>query len=169
MAIPKKHPGDWYFLKYVDPSIKLENFREFENPDFSEKESAQVFYENMCAKSDYTPIESSMGNLDKTEKLLAIDFFLGEPRTSNELINKLCLDPKCSLSKEGIYRVLGEVLAASPDNIKKGITRGVKEIRSGENLSTKRIDQPRNVKAIFSQSKLALKANGNDRLIYNLD
>jgi hypothetical protein len=70
------------------------------------------------------------------------------------------------LSKEGIYRVLGEILTASPDNIKKDITRGVKEIRSGENLSTKRIDQLKNVKAIFHQSKLALKANEIEKLIY---
>src|SRR5690606_40170872 len=104
---------------------------------------------------------------DKTEKLLAIDFLMGGPGTFNELINKLCLDPNCSLTKEGVYRVLGEILTASPDNIKKDITRGVKEIRSGQNLSAKRIDQLKNVKAIFSHSKLALKADEIDRLISN--
>jgi hypothetical protein len=138
------------FLKYVDPYQKLENFREFEDLDFLDNDNAQVFYENMRTKRDYT-VESSTGNLDKTEKLLAIDFLLGGPGTTHELINKLCVDQNCSLSKEGIFRILGEVLAASPDNIKKDITRGIKEIRSGNNLSPKRIDQLRNVKAVFNQ------------------
>lgn len=109
------------------------------------------------------------GNLDKTEKLLAIDFLLGGPGTTHELINKLCVDQNCSLSKEGIFRILGEVLAASPDNIKKDIVRGVKKIRIGQALSAKRIEQLRNVKAVFTQSKLALKASEIDRLIYKLD
>jgi hypothetical protein len=56
-------------------------------------------------------------------------------------------------------------MVASPDNIKKDITRGIKEIRSGNNLSPKRIDQLRNVKAVFNQSNLALKASEIDRLI----
>lgn len=64
--------------------------------------------------------------------------------------------------------MLGEILSASPSNIKKDITRGVKEIRSGENFSQKRLEQLSNIKAIFNQSKLALKANEIDRLIYNL-
>ena len=155
------------FLKYVDPYQKLDNFREFENLNFLDRDNAQVFYENMRTKRDYT-VESSTGNLDKTEKLLAIDFLLGGPGTTHELINRLCVDQNCCLSKEGIFRILGEVLAASPDNIKKDITRGIKEIRSGNNLSPKRIDQLRNVKAVFTQSKLTLKASEIDRLIYKL-
>ncbi|MEX2568510.1 MAG: hypothetical protein WD431_21380 [Cyclobacteriaceae bacterium] len=123
----------------------------------------------MWAKRDYNLLEISENKLDKTEKLLAIDFLLGEPGTLNELINKLCLNPNCSLSKEGVYRVLGEILSASPSNIKKDITKRVKEIRSGENLSPKRIDQLRNVKAVFTQSKLALKASEIDRLIDSLE
>ncbi|MEX2567808.1 MAG: hypothetical protein WD431_17810 [Cyclobacteriaceae bacterium] len=157
------------FLKFVDPTEKLANFREFENLDFVDKGGAQLFYENMRAKRDYAQIEISENKLDKTEKLLAIDFLLGGPGTLNELINKLCLDPNCNLSKEGVYRVLGEILTASPDNIKKEITRGVSEIRSGECLSPKRIDQLRNVKAIFNQSKLGLKASEIDRLIETLE
>ncbi|MFC4871016.1 hypothetical protein [Negadavirga shengliensis] len=119
----------------------------------------------MRAKRDHAPVASSGSKLDKTEKLLALDFLLGGPGALNEMINKLSLDPNCGLSKEGVYRVLGEVLSASPDNIKKDITKGVKDIRSGENLSAKRIDQLRNVKAIFNRSKLALKANEIDLLI----
>ena len=129
-----------------------------------DKDNAHAFYENMRTKRDYA-VEFSTGNLDKTEKLLGIDFLLGGPGTTHELINKLCVDQNCSLSKEGFFRILGEVLAASPVNIKKDITRGIKEIRSGNNLSPKRIDQLRNVKAVFTQSKLALKASGIDRLI----
>jgi hypothetical protein len=162
-------------MNYVSPSEKLANFREFQNLDFLNKEGALLFYENMRAKRDYTPVEISQNNLttenklDKTEKLLAIDFLLGRPGIFNELINKLCLDPNCSLSKEGVYRVLGEILTASPDNIKKDITKGIKEIRKGKNPSSKRIDQLRNVKAIFIHSKLALKAKEIDRLISNLE
>lgn len=122
----------------------------------------------MRAKRDYTQVEAAENKLDKTEKLLAIDFLLGGPGTLNELINKLCLNPNFNMSKEGVYRILGQILSASPSNIKKDIVRGVKEIRSGENLSTKRIAQLRNIKAIFNQSKLALKANEIDRLIHNL-
>lgn len=155
------------FLRYVDPNEKLANFREFENLDFLDKETSLLFYENMRAKQDYSFIEISESKLDNTEKLLAIDFILGEPGTLNELINRLCLNPNCSLSKEGVYRVLGEILSASPNNIKKDIIRGVKEIRSGENLSSKRLKQLSNVKAIFTQSKLALKANEIDSLIFN--
>lgn len=70
---------------------------------------------------------------------------------------------------EGIYRVLGEILTASPDNIKKEITKGVSEIRSGECLSPKRIDQLRNVKAVFNQSKLGIKASEIDRLIDSIE
>jgi len=153
------------YLKYVDPTEKLVNFREFEDLDFQDKVAAQLFYESMRAKRDYAEIETSENKLDKTEQLLAIDFLLGRPGTLNEVINKLCLDPNCSLSKEGVYRVLGEILSASPDNIKKDITTGVKRIRSGKNQSDKRIDQLRNVKTIFFQSKLALKADEIDRLI----
>lgn len=155
------------FLRYVNPNEKLANFREFENLDFLDKENALLFYENMRAKRDYIHDETPENNLDKTEKLLAVEFLLGGPGTLNELINKLCLNPNCSLSKEGVYRVLGVILSASPNNIKKDIVKGVKEIRSGENLSSKRIDQLRNVKAIFSQSKLELKANEIDSLIFN--
>lgn len=121
----------------------------------------------MRAKRDYTSVETSANKLDKNEKLLATDFLLGGPGTLNELINKLCLDQNCSLSKEGVYRVLGGILTASPDNIKKDITKGVKEIRYGENLSAKRMDQLKNVRAIFSRSKLALKADEIDKLISN--
>ncbi|WP_234364254.1 hypothetical protein [Lunatibacter salilacus] len=153
------------FLKYVDPTEKLANFREFETLDFLDREAALHFYENMRTKRDYAKIETFENKLDKTEKLLALDFLLGDPGTLNELINKLCLDHNCSLSKEGVYRVLGEILSASSDNIKKDIIRGVKEIRSAENLSSKRIEQLRNVQGIFHQSKLALKANEIDRLI----
>src|SRR5690606_20146423 len=122
------------FLSYVDPFAKAANFREFENLDFNELESAEAFYENIRAKKDYDPEEKIDAKLDKTEKLLAIDFLLGEPGTLNGLINKLCLDPRCSLTKEGIYRVMGELLAASPYNIKKDITKGIEEIRCAENL-----------------------------------
>lgn len=153
------------FLNYVDPSNKAANFREFENLDFNELESAEAFYENMRAKKDYGPEEEMDAKLDKTEKLLAIDFLLGEPGTLNTLINKLCLDPRCSLTKEGIYRLMGELLAASPHNIKKDITKSIEEIRCAENLSTKRIDQLINVKDIFVKTKLKLKAEEVDQLI----
>src|SRR5690606_17954829 len=101
------------FLNYVDPSSKAANFREFESLDFNDFESAETFYENMRAKKDYNHIQDMDTKLDKTEKLLAIDFLLGEPGTLNELINKLCLDQNSRLTKEGIYRVLGEILIAS--------------------------------------------------------
>lgn len=153
------------FLNYVDPSTKAANFREFESLDFNDLESAETFYENMRAKKDYNEIQDGKPKLDKTEKLLVIDFLLGEPGTFNEMINKLCHDPHCSLTKEGIYRVMGELLAASPHNIKKDITRGIEEIRHAENLSTKRIDQLKNVKAVFTHSKLIAQANEVDRLI----
>jgi len=68
------------FLKYVDPTEKLANFREFENLDFQDREGAQLFYENMRAKRDYNLLETPENKLDKTEKLLAIDFLLGEPQ-----------------------------------------------------------------------------------------
>src|SRR5690606_9914200 len=110
------------FLSYVDPSAKAANFREFESLDFNDLESAETFYENMRAKKDYSPIQDIDAKLDKTEKLLAIDFLLGEPGALNEYINKLCLDPHCNLTKEGIYRVIGEILSASPHNIKKDVT-----------------------------------------------
>ena len=153
------------FLKYVDPAEKLPNFREFENLDFMDKVGAIQFYDNMRAKRDYSIIAADENELDKTEKLLALDFLLGGPGNLNELINKLCHHSTCKLTKEGVYRVLGEILAASPDNIKKDITKGVKEIRSGKSLGQKRIDQLTNVKAIFNQSKLALKANEIDKLL----
>ena len=153
------------FLKYVDPAEKLPNFREFENLDFMDKVGAIQFYDNMRAKRDYSIIAADENELDKTEKLLALDFLLGGPGNLNELINKLCHHSTCKLTKEGVYRVLGEILAASPDNIKKDITKGVKDIRSGNSLSQKRIDQLTNVKAIFNQSKLTLKANEIDKLL----
>lgn len=157
------------FLKYVDPTNKLANFREFETLDFLDREAALQFYENMRAKRDYARIEAFENKLDKTEKLLALDFLLGQPGTLNELINKLCLDQNCSLSKEGVYRVLGEILNASSDNIKKDITKRVIEIRSGKCLSPKRIDQLRNVKAIFNQAKLGSKASEIDILIDTME
>src|SRR5690606_34210167 len=153
------------FLNYVDPSTKTANFREFESLGFKELESAEAFYENMRAKKDYNSPEVTDTKLDKTEKLLAIDFLLGEPGTLNFLINKLCFDQSCRLTKEGVYRVLGEILAASPHNIKKDITKGIEEIRCAENLSTKRVDQLKNVKEVFASSKLASRANEIDRLI----
>ncbi len=67
------------FLNYVNATDKLPNFREFENMDFLDKAGATIFYENMLAKQDYIPEESFINRLDKTEKLLAIDFLLGEP------------------------------------------------------------------------------------------
>lgn len=155
------------FLTYVDPREKLANFREFENLDFFEQQDALHFYESIRAKRDHVRVESLENKLDKTEKLLAIDFLLGEPGTLNDLINRLCIDSSSSLTKEGVYRVLGEVLTASPDNIKKDIIKAIKDIRSGQNLSQKRMDQLRNVKGVFSQSKLVLKANEIDKLIDN--
>src|SRR5690606_38924846 len=153
------------FLNYVDPSNKAANFLEFERLDFHEFESAETFYENIRAKKDCHSPEVTDTKLDKTEKLLAMDFLLGEPGTLKGLINKLCLDQNCSLTKEGIYRVLGEILTASPHNIKKDITKGIEEIRCAENLSPKRIDQLKNVKEVFTHSKLTTKANEIDRLI----
>jgi hypothetical protein len=154
------------FIKYIDPTAKPANFREFENLDFQDREGAQLFYENMRAKRDHQPVESSGSKLDKTEKLLALDFLLGGPGALNELINKLCLDPNCGLSKEGVYRVLGEILTASPDNIKKDITKGITNIRGATApLSNKRVHQLKNVKDIFEKSKLELKAMEIDRLI----
>jgi hypothetical protein len=73
--------GDRIFLKFVDPAEKLSNFREFENLDFQDKDAAQLFYENMQAKRDYNLVEVPENRLDKTEKLLAIDFLLGGPGT----------------------------------------------------------------------------------------
>src|SRR5690606_22326484 len=146
------------FLNYVDPSNKAANFREFEGLDFNGLASAEAFYENMRAKKDYSPIKDIDTKLDKTEKLLAIDFLLGEPGMLNDLINKLCLDQNSRLTKEGIYRVLGEILIASPHNIKKDVTRVIEEIRNAEKLSTKRIDQLKNVKEVFTHSKLTAKA-----------
>lgn len=73
------------------------------------------------------------------------------------------------MSKEGVYRVLGEILSASPSTIKKDINRVVIEIRAGEKLFTKRINQLRNIKAIFCQSKLGFKASEIDRLIETLE
>ncbi|MDO9554940.1 hypothetical protein [Rhodonellum sp.] len=154
------------FLTYVDPTHKINNFREFENLGYWDQEGAESFYENMRAKRDYVPIESFQNRLDKTEKLLAIDILLGEPGTFNELINKLCHDPKNSLTKEGIYRVLGEILTASSDNIKKDITKGVKEIRIGDKLSAKRIDQLKNVKEVFFNAKLGMKASEIDQMMF---
>lgn len=153
------------FLTYVDPSNKAANFREFESLNFNDFESAEAFYKNIRAKKDYVPHEKVNTKLNKTEKLLAIDFLLGEPGTLNIMINKLCLDQHSKLTKEGIYRVLGEILNASPDNIKKDITKGVKEIRGGENISSKRTIQLKNVRAIFNQSKLPFKADEIDILI----
>jgi hypothetical protein len=152
------------FLTYVNPYQKLYNFREFEKLDYADKDDAQAFYENMRTKRDFTG-DGPNTNLDKTEKLLALDFLFGKPGSLNDLINKLCLDPNSRLSKEGIYRVLGEILAASPHNIKKDITKGIEEIRCAENLSTKRIDQLKNVKEVFASSKLASRANEIDKLI----
>src|SRR5690554_1410101 len=140
------------FLNYVDPSSKAANFREFENLNFDDFESAEAFYENMRAKKDYIHIQEIDTKLDKTEKLLAIDFLLGEPGTLNDLINKLCLDQNNRLTKEGVYRVLGEIICASPHNIKKDITGGIKEIRCAETLSGKRIDQLNNVRKAFSNA-----------------
>jgi hypothetical protein len=156
------------FLNFVDPSNKAANFREFESLDFNGLESAETFYENMRAKQDYCPDEKVDTKLDKTEKLLAMDFLLGEPGTLKGLINKLCLDPNCSLTKEGVYRVLGEILIASPHNIKKDITAGIEEIRCAETLSGKRIDQLNNVRKAFLNAKLRLKAGEVDQLMDNL-
>lgn len=153
------------FLTYVNPTLKIQNFREFENLEFWDQEGAESFYENIRAKRDFDLIESLPNRLDKTEKLLAIDILLGGPGTFNDLINKLSHDPKNCLTKEGIYRVLGEILAASSDNIKKDIIKGVKEIRTGDKLSPKRIDQLKNVKEVFFNAKLGIKANEIDQLM----
>ncbi len=153
------------FLNYVDPNERLANFREFENLDFMDKEAALLFYENMRAKRDYATIEPFENKLGKTEKLLALDFLLGEPGSFNHLINKLCFDPTSSLTKEGVYRVLGEILAASPDNIKKDLNKGIKEIRIGEKLSKQRLDQLKIVKAIFADANLPLKVKEIEQMI----
>ncbi len=153
------------FLRYVDPNEKLANFREFENLDFMDKEAALLFYENMRAKLNYATVEPFENKLGKTEKLLVLDFLLGEPGSFNHLINKLCLDPNSGLTKEGIYRVLGEILAASPDNIKKDLNKGIKEIRIGEKLSKQRLDQLKVVKAIFADANLPLKVKEIERMI----
>lgn len=85
------------------------------------------FYENMRAKKDYKLCKIRENSLDKREKLLAISFNFGVPGATNELINKLCVDQSCSLSKEGIFQILCELLPASPDNNKKEINRGIKD------------------------------------------
>lgn len=153
------------FLNYVDPSSKAANFREFENLNFDDFESAEAFYENMRAKKDYIPIQEIDTKLDKTEKLLAIDFLLGEPGTLNDLINKLCFDRKYSLTKEGVYRVMGEVLMVSPHNIKKDVTYRIEEIRNENKLSQRRLDQLEMVKNVFVKAKLGEKVRQIDLLI----
>ncbi|MBD3628908.1 hypothetical protein [Cyclobacterium sp.] len=45
----------------------------------------------------------------------------------------------------------------------------MKKIRYGANFSTKRVDQLRNVKAIFHLAKLGVKAGEIDRLIDSLE
>ncbi|KEO75202.1 hypothetical protein [Anditalea andensis] len=90
---------------------------------------------------------------------------LDEPGSLNDLINKLSINPDGCLTKEGIYKVIGEILSASPDNIKKEITKGIKDIRIGEKLSTKRMEQLRKVKTIFCKAKLVLKANEVEKLL----
>jgi len=59
---------------------------------------------------------------------------LGEPGNLNELINKLCLDQVSRLAKKSIYRVLSEILIASPYYVKKEIRKGIEEICNAENL-----------------------------------
>jgi len=153
------------FLNYVDPSSKAANLREFENLDFNELQSAEAFYENMRAKIDYRSIEVDDSKLNKTEKLLAIDFLLGEPGELNDKINKICQDCNNGLTKEGIYRVMGEILMASPDNIKKDISKGIQEIRIGNKLSPRRIEQLKNVKDVFLKAKLLQKAGEVNNVI----
>lgn len=153
------------FLAYVNPTLKNNNFREFENLEFWDREGAETFYESMRAKRDFILIESYQNRLDKTEKLLAIDILLGEPGSFNDLINKLCHDPNNCLTKEGIYRVLGEILTVSSENVKKDITKGVREIRIGDKHSPKRIDQLKNVKEVFFNAKLGIKANEIDQMM----
>lgn len=119
----------------------------------------------MRAKRDYPSVETSENKLDKTEKLLAIDYLLGGPGNLNELINKLCQDRNNCLTKKSVYKVLGEILATSPDNIKKDIIYGVKDIRIGNRLSSKRIDQLKTIKEIFSHANLKLKAGEVGKLI----
>jgi len=90
-------------------------------------------------------------NLDRTEKLLLLDYLAGEPGSLNEYINKLYhLNPK--LSKRGIFAVLGEILNTDEDNIRKGLPE-LERIRTKSGpLSAKRKQQLVQVQEIFRKA-----------------
>ncbi len=159
------------FLSFIHPEKKKTNFTYFEGIDINDDQSAKQFYLALLKKEDFIPAikpeninKEDKNYLDKTVKLLAIDLMLGSPGALNDMINKLINASEKKLTKTGIYRVLGKILSASPDNIKSTIERELVIIRTDE-LPEQRIKQLQAVRNLFAEANLNLLANEVDSLL----
>jgi hypothetical protein len=153
------------FLAFVDPERKRANFAYFESLNINDYESAGVLYQQLLKKEDVHVVNSEVDNvLDKTVRLLTLDFIFGSPGAMQELINKLQANSDNKLTKAGIYKVIGKILGASSDNIKSMIEKDLLIIRSTV-PSPARIKQLLAVKSIFADANLPLLANEVDKVI----
>ncbi|WP_462265739.1 hypothetical protein [Mucilaginibacter sp.] len=153
------------FLTFIDPEKKKGNFFYFESLDINDYESAKVLYQQLLRKEDIPVFAPEVNaEMDKTIKLLALDFLLGAPGAMQEWVNKLQASSDSKLSKAGIYKVLGKILGASSDNVKAMIEKDLLTIRSTE-PSSPRAKQLLAVKNIFVDANLPLVANEVDKVV----
>ncbi len=151
-----------YLLKFIQSDVV--NKAAFIQLDLNDPEAIAQFQSAYLLNRPYVEKKLSEVNLDRTEKLLLLDYLVGEPGSLNESINKLYhQNPK--LSKRGIFAVLGDILNTDEDNIRKGLPELEKIRNQSGPLSAKRKQQLVQVQEIFRRANfLHIVSEIEDRL-----
>jgi hypothetical protein len=147
-----------FFLNYSQTKYLLRflqgdeaNKAAFIQLDQNVPEAVAEFQSAYLLNRSYGENKISDINLNRTEKLLLMDYLAGDPGGFNDGINKLYhYNPK--LSKKGIFTILGEILNTDADNIRKGLPE-IEKIRTQSHpLSAKRKQQLVQVQEIFKRA-----------------
>ena len=156
------------FFEFIDYKKRKSNFNFFNALELDNKESAKILFNNFLINEDINILPEIGANHDKTSKLLALDFILGEPGALKEKINSLCNSNNTKITKEGVYRVLIEFLGYNISNTKQVIIDdSLKKIRIKPMAANK--SQLLMVKAIFNKAKIKSLEIEVDNLIYIID
>ncbi len=153
------------FFHYINSEHKKSNFNFFNSMDIHDEESAEMLFEHFTIKHDFEINDTASINFDKSVKLLALDFLLGNPGSLKDNINQLYQNRSIdNLTKVGIYKVFGSILGRSFDNI-KGFVEGdeLSTIRTSP-IESKRI-QLTKVREIFVEANLRTLATKIDKVL----
>lgn len=160
------------FFEFINR--ERENFNFFQSIAIDDDERATLFLKHLDEGKDFVKQEDAQltvrqqddegtNDYDKTIKLLLIDFILGKPGALNDYIVKLVQNYD-KVHRQGIYKVLSQVMGVNKDNIQYMIEKKLQLIRNNK-PSSQRLPQLLKVKKVFDKAGLDLLANDVDNLI----